>query len=86
MEESGGVDEIEGVPLERRSKHVACDDPDRGGEVGLPEEILPLLDELGVRFEGDEGARSADTLAESFEPEWRGASCIQDGETLDVAE
>ena len=86
MKESGGVDEIERIPLERRTKHVAGDDPDRGGEVGFSEEFLALFGEFGVRFEGDEGTRSADALAEAFEPERRGAASIEDGEALDVAE
>jgi hypothetical protein len=86
VKESGGVDQIERVSLEGGTKHVAGDDPDRGGEVGFPEEFLTLFDEFGVRFEGDEGTRSADALAEAFEPERGGASSVEDSETLDVAE
>ena len=86
VEEPGGVSEIERFPLERGTKNVAGDEPDRGGEVGISQKLPALFDELGVRFEGDEGTRSADALAEAFEPERGGASDVEDIEALDVAE
>src|SRR5918993_4067176 len=86
MKESSRVDEIERVSLERGTKHVTGDDTDRGGKVGFPQKFLALFDELGIRFEGDEGTHCTDALAETFEPERGGASGIEDGEALDVAE
>jgi hypothetical protein len=85
VNESGGVSEIERFPLERGTKNITGDEPDRCGEVGISQKLPALFDELGVRFEGEEGTRSTDALAEAFEPERGGASGVEDLEAFDIA-
>jgi hypothetical protein len=86
VEEPGGVGEIERIPLERRLKHVAGDDPNRGGEVGFPEKLPTLFNAFGVRFEGDESTVAANALAEALEPERGRATGVEDGEIPNVPE
>ena len=86
MEEPGRVGETERIPLERRLKDVAGDDPNRGGEVGFPEKLPTLFDTFGIRFEGYESTVAANALAEALEPKQGGASGVENVEIPDIPE
>lgn len=85
VEEPGGVNEVERSGIERRVEDVSGDEANRGGELRFRKSLPRLADALPVNVESREATSLSDTLAQSFEPEERGASGVEDVEAADVA-
>jgi len=85
VEEPGGVNEIERSGIERRVEDVSGDEANRGGELRFRQFLPHFADALPVNVQSGQAARRSEALAQTFEPEKRGASGVEDVEAADVA-
>jgi hypothetical protein len=86
VEEAGGVDQIEGSRPEGQLEHVPYDEADRSGECRISESFPPFADTLGFGFESGEVAFFTEALAQTLDPERRGAAGVEYVKAADVAE
>jgi hypothetical protein len=86
VEKARGVDEVEGAWVERHPEDVSREHADRAGKFGLFQSILRLLDAFRIHIDGGDATILPHPLAEAFDPERRGTSCVEHVETADVPE
>src|SRR5215207_9462057 len=81
VEQARGVDEVEGAWTERHPENVCCEKMDRGGKLSLAKRVLRLLDAFHIHVDGGDATLFPYPLADAFDPERRGASCVEHVET-----
>ena len=70
-----------GIPKMFPGEHA-----DRSGKLSLFQRILRLLDAFRIHIDGGDATILPHPLAEAFDPERRGTSCVEHVETADVPE
>ncbi len=86
VEKARGVDEVEGAWDERHPEDVSRQHADRTGKLSLFQRISRLLDAFRIHIDGGDATILPHPLAEAFDPERRGTSCVEHVETADVPE
>ena len=59
---------------------------DRGGKLSLAKRSLRIIDAFHINVDGGDATAGSYPLAEAFDPERRGSSCVEHVETADVPE